>query len=206
MTTTTRLKPAVPSMSQQALCDISQLIARQYAPKLLSPSTLVANALRLSSQALQDIRAEISRDYAPASTRQPERLVLMAVDPGQVHAYWQLDAVPAIPTAAPLTLRIFAQSAEPAASGNDDLWYDAKIHGRIQQQTVTLPLNLSPRGALTQYHAELGHSNAAGKWQPLLSSNALAPTPISPADYAAQTVTPNLSSSHLTQQPAQEVS
>jgi hypothetical protein len=192
-------------MSQQALCDISQQIARQYAPKLLSPTALVANDMRLSSQALRDISTEISRDYAPASTRQPEQLVLMAVDPGHGHAYWQLDAKPEIPIIAPLTLRIFAQATEPVACGNDDLWYDAKIHGRIRQQTVSLPLDLSSRGALTQYRAELGHSNAAGKWLPLLSSNALTPTPMAPADYAAQSFTPNLSSSHLTQQLAQEL-
>ena len=168
-------------LSRQEMCIISQAINRDFSPRLFGSRVSRSAASRFSPQELRDISQQISREYAPSRTMRQSRLVLLAVSPRRLHAYWHIakrrlsEALQRNEAAHALTLRIYAEADTaglPLQTANYDTnWFDVPVTRVDGQQDIWLPEPLIARSGV-QYRAELGEMNARQIFFPQVTSNA----------------------------------
>lgn len=184
------------ALSQQEMCIISQAISRDFSPRLFG-SRMGSQAKRgFTPQELLQISQQISRDYAPSKVSHQSRLVLLAVSPRRLHAYWQVakrlltNALQRIEPPQPMMLRIYAQpdaqnqaeSQTQAVSQtlNEPDWFDIAISADEGQRDVILPTTFSTNAPM-HYSAVLGKTNSDQQFIPLTYSNpTVAPHPVEP--------------------------
>lgn len=168
-------------LSRQEMCFISQTINREFSPRLFGSRVARSTASRFSPQELRDISQQISREYAPSKTMRQSKLVLMAVSPRRLHAYWHIakrrlnEALQQNDEAQPLTLRIYAEDDTndlPLETPTHDRnWFDVPVTRVDGQQDIWLPEPLIAHSG-RQYRAELGELNARQVFSPRVTSNA----------------------------------
>lgn len=159
---------------------ISHAISRDFSPRLFR-SRLQPRAQRLfTPQELLEISQQISREYAPSRVSHQSRLVLLAVSPRRLHAYWHvakrllngaLNRIEPEPT----TLRIYAQpnnvrESSDSQDQNRYNWFDVPIHADLGQQDVLLPEAFMLNPAM-HYSAALGQMDEEQLFTPFTCSN-----------------------------------
>jgi len=204
-------------LSRQEMCGISQAISRDYSPRFFASRTAHAPKAHFSPQELLDISKQISREYAPNRSSRQSRLVLLAVSPTRLHAYWHISkrrlrrAMKRIGHH-PITLRVYTQpesdSEETVANGTSITWVDIAITESDGQQDIYLP-EPSPTSTPFQFRAVLGETNDDQSFTPLIYSNTTTPTQsIQPQERYAQpnTITQFIMSIHSASSPGKTAS
>ncbi len=174
------------TLTQQEMCMISQAISRDFSPRFFGSRVGRQSKQRFTPQELREISRLISRDYAPGKLGHQSRLVLLAVSPRRLHAYWHVakrllhDALQRIEPEQPMTLRIYTQAdtRDPVASASSNKaepaeWFDITVSPEQEQQDVLLPES----GAMTtpvHYSAALGTTDSHRHFTPWVSSNTAA--------------------------------
>jgi len=165
---------------------ISESISRDFSPRLFTGRSAANPKVRFSSQELLDISQQISREYAPSKSTPQSRLVLLAVSPQKLHAYWHVakrqltHALKRLEQQQPMILRIYTE-AEPLPEESaaqpwpdqatcDTPWLDMLITESTGQQDIFLPEPVDTAPSL-RYHATLGETNHQHRFLPLLHSN-----------------------------------
>ena len=77
-------------LSRQEMCGISQAISRDFSPRFMAGKATGNRETQFSSQELLEISQQISREHAPSRANHPSGLVLLAVSPKRLHAYWHI--------------------------------------------------------------------------------------------------------------------
>lgn len=180
-------------LSRQEMCIISQVISRDFSPHFFSSRLGRQTQMRFSAQELLEISRQISREFAPNKVSHQSRLVLLAVTPRRLHAYWHV-AKRRLQAGANLTesdqpkiLRVYTQPtpavpaaelihAEPRENSQESVgrnWFDINIPYSVGQQDILLPdnLTLATGGG---FQAAIGKLNAEQIFCPLLYSNTIA--------------------------------
>lgn len=126
------------------MLEISQEINRNFTPCFSSRMPELAKKIRLSPKELLDIDQEISRNFAPKISHKTPELMLLPVDPGHLHAYWNLGEKKEIVSPVSkdkdrLTLRIYSQSEEDKAVTATEIWFDVAIDSPTAHRQVALP-------------------------------------------------------------------
>ncbi len=172
----TRSRPRA-ELSQQEMRTISQAIGREFAPRFFRRQLAPGSGCSFSSQELRDIGCEISREFAPNRLVRPPGLVLLALSPQRLHAYWQAPqplstAMPQSAEAAqePLTLRVFPHAAATAENRLESPWLDLVVARSGFHADIPLP-DAWLRNAVSEFSAVLGETAADGAFKPLLVSN-----------------------------------
>ncbi|MGZ5614903.1 MAG: DUF4912 domain-containing protein, partial [Methylobacter sp.] len=132
------------NLSAKDMLEISREISRNFSPCFSSGMPQLVEKIRLSSKELFDIGQEIGRDYAPKVSQTIPEVTLLPVDPGHLHAYWNLGNDREVPASGneskeQLTLRIYAQADEGKAADQTPSWFDIAIDDSATRQQVTLP-------------------------------------------------------------------
>lgn len=173
--------PARAPLSAEELREISLSISRQFAPRRYDSGVRRAPTGGFSPSELLEISQQISREYAPRARGSQASLLLLPIDPRHLHAFWQLDAPPAVslpdrPEPNPLTLRIFRQAPEtnpvaglPVAPASAPIWFDVTVAADASRQRITLPDHLG--GGAAHYRAVLGRLSEDRQFSPLAVSN-----------------------------------
>ncbi len=156
------------------LFDIGEEISRDFTPCFSSRTPELVEKIKFTPKELLDIGEEIGRDYAPQKSYQSPELMLLPVDPGHLHAYWNLDRKPKIATPyndAPhkLTLRIYAQSEKKKALADTATWFDVAIDSSATHKQVSLP---GPTGN-SVYSAAIGQYGADDDFIVFAQSNTI---------------------------------
>ena len=169
---------------------ISHAISRDFSPRLFRSRLQPRIQWRFTPQELLEISQQISREYAPSRISHQSRLVLLAVSPRRLHAYWHvakrlLNAALNRMEPEPTTLRIYAQpdsqESEDSQDQNQCNWFDVPIHASLGQQDVVLPEAFTLNPAM-HYSAALGQMDDQQLFTPFTCSNtATAPQLILPA-------------------------
>ncbi|PPD32053.1 MAG: hypothetical protein CTY19_11860 [Methylomonas sp.] len=163
---------------------ISQRISRDFSPRLFTSRAGQHQKIRFSPQQLLEISQQISREYAPHKISHQSRLVLLAVSPRRLHAYWHVAkrlltaALQKIETPPPLTLRIYTD-ADPASNlaeqtRSEPAWFDVEINKPDGQQDIWLPESIAVSKSANQYRAVLGELRTDQVFTPVAYSHAAA--------------------------------
>jgi hypothetical protein len=174
-------------LSRQEMCMISHAISRDFSPRLFR-SRMHTQAQRLfTPQELLEISQQISREYAPSRVSHQSRLVLLAVSPRRLHAYWHVakrllnNALERIEAEEPMALRIFAEPDVPVpdVSGGHTRqdWFDIAINVEEGQQDIFLPSTMTTHAPM-HFSAALGKMDNNQRFTPLTFSNATEAPPI----------------------------
>lgn len=165
-------------LSRQELCGISQAISRDFSPRFIASKTSHDIKTQFSSQELREISRQISREYAPSRDASLPRLVLLAVSPKRLHAYWHITKqrlTQRAPEPAehpqPLTLRIYTEAkAEAAPNQPETAWFEVPITSEDGHQDIYVP-DTAPSSPPLQYRAALGELKSDRIFVPLAYSN-----------------------------------
>jgi len=161
------------NLSAKEMLEISQEISRNFTPCSTSCIPELIQKIRLSPRELLDIGEEIGRDFAPKPSYNTPELMLLPVDPGHLHAYWNLgesratSSEPDNDCKNQLTLRIYSQSGEESTDIETASWFDVAIDNPMTHQQVSLPRpvdDMAYSAAIGKYCAddsfiEFVHSN-----------------------------------------------
>lgn len=167
-------------LSRQEMCVISQKISRDFSPRFFAGRAIRKAKIHFSAQELLDISQQISREHAPSKDNGQSKLVLLAVSPKRLHAYWHIakrrltQALKHIEQQQPMTLRIYAQ-VEPDTTETPSIeipthWFDVPIVCANGQQDIYLPES-SETSAPIHYHAAVGETIGDRVFVPLTYSN-----------------------------------
>jgi len=156
------------------LREIGEDISRGFTPRFSSQTPKLVEKVKFTAKELADISEEIGRDYAPQKSYQSPELMLLPVDPGHLHAYWNLDRKPKIATPYnddphKLTLRIYAQSEKKKALADTATWFDVAIDSSATHRQVSLP---GPTGN-SVYSAAIGQYGADDDFIVFAQSNTI---------------------------------
>jgi hypothetical protein len=166
-------------LSAKELLDISQEISKHFSPvfetKIAETKIARGPAIKLSAKELFDISEEISREFTPdSSLAHGAKLVLLAVDPGHLHAYWhgvkeQADISPTRPEPEKLqlTLRLYDWSEPADTSSKTVAWHDIGVQDEQTQHKIPLPLLTHN----TAYSAAIGECHPDGHFVSFVHSN-----------------------------------
>lgn len=165
---------------------ISQSISRDFSPRLYASRSAPKIEAPFSAQELLEISRHISREYAPSRASQQSRLVLLAVSPEKLHAYWHIakrrltQALKRLEQPLPMTLRIYTEAkaeaqtdteaSQTSPSANQAQWFDLTINQVTGQQDIYLPA-LPDTSTPVRYRAALGESLGDKVFIPLAYSN-----------------------------------
>ncbi|MEI6068006.1 MAG: DUF4912 domain-containing protein [Methylococcaceae bacterium] len=159
-------------ISAEEMLEISQEINRAFTP--IFPIEIAAPACQhpLSSKEMLQISEEISLDFAPRASNNTQKLVLLAVDPDHLHAYWNLGEDPSGSTQKTdpghqLTLRIYSEPDNLADTLKKKPYFDVAVDGAQAKKNITLPQHTHQ----TTYSATLGNRYQNDSQAPLASSN-----------------------------------
>lgn len=173
------------TLSRQEMCIISQTISRDFSPRVFVSRVGRQAKIRFSSQELLEISRQISREYAPGKVTHQSRLVLLALSPRRLHAYWHVvkrrlnDALKRIEPSQETILRIYTQSEPPVIETRKNEssrseakpdWFDIAVTQADGQQDILLPEWVSAN-SLMHYRAVLGQIDGDHNFTPLLYSN-----------------------------------
>lgn len=160
---------------------ISQRISRDFSPRLFSSRAAQHRQSRFSTQQLLEISQQISREYAPRKINHQSRLVLLAVSPRRLHAYWHVAkrlltaALQKAEPSAPMTLRIYTDVEATADTTEQtdqrSVWFDVPVNQTDGQQDIWLPESLADDKTAHQYRAELGELRTDHAFNPLVYSH-----------------------------------
>lgn len=164
-----RLNALKVKLSSKELREISQEINRHFTPifaaKMAQPTR---PALKLSPHELRAISEEISREFPPDSATQSTNLVLLAVDPGVMHAYWHIAKNNAdITTKSQMTLRLYSTPKRDKSVDEEKLWQDIPLQHDQKQHKIHLPVLASN----SDYSAVIGEHHIDGRFTTLAHSN-----------------------------------
>lgn len=156
----------------QELFDIGEEISRNFSPCFSGPTVELAGKIKFTPKELLHIGEEIGRDYAPQKSYKTPELMLLPVDPGHLHAYWNLNekqktATPIDDGRHKLTLRIYAHSGKDQALAETATWFDVAIENPAARQHISLP---NPADN-TVYSAAIGQSGTDGGFTVFAQSN-----------------------------------
>jgi hypothetical protein len=139
------------------MLEISQEISRDFTPCFFNQKALLVEKVRFTARELLDIGAEIRRDFAPQVSCSRSELMLLPVDPGHIHAYW--NVVENLETVRPdkvwndhLTLRVYGQPDEQGKTTEIEHLFDVAIDSTHSRHQLSLPVAV----AETAYSAEIG--------------------------------------------------
>jgi hypothetical protein len=146
------------NLSANEMLEISQEISRNFTPCFSSEVSEPAEIIKLTPRELLDIGEEIGRDFAPKPSNSTPELVLLPVDPGHLHAYWNLGENRETSASGnnPLTLRIYSQPDEQGTDTKTVSWFDVVIDSSMTHQQVSLPGPVDD----TDYSAAIGQCGA----------------------------------------------
>lgn len=159
---------------------ISQRISRDFSPRLFS-SRAGQRRSRFSPQQLLEISQQISREYAPNKISHQSRLVLLAVSPRRLHAYWHVAkrlltaALQKIEPPPAMTLRVYNDAAvidKNGQAGTQPAWFDVEVNKADGQQDIWLPESLAVDKTAHHYRAVLGEVQTDQVFTPLVYSHA----------------------------------
>lgn len=151
------------TLSPHDLLAISEDISQNFAPPLVADPPLASatpppesaailcsphSDTQLSQQELLLIDHCINLNFVPAALPPKTELVLLAVDPYQLHAYWQL--APSTAVDLPLVLRVYWRPMEQIPC-NNALSFDTLLSAQQSSYTVRVPV------AGTAYSAVIGY-------------------------------------------------
>jgi hypothetical protein len=167
-------------LSRQEMCMISQAISRDFSPRFLGGRSRYAARIQFSARELLDISSQISREFAPGKLNHQSRLVLLAVSPRRLHAYWHVakqrleQALKRVEQEQPMTLRIYAQ-LEPQAKTSEQpnaeqAWLDVAIENKEGHRDIWLPEPVAGSESV-HYRAVLGDRRGDQLFTPLVYSN-----------------------------------
>ena len=163
---------------------ISQRISRDFSPRLFTRRTGQHQPSRFSPQELLEISQQISREYAPSKISHQSRLVLLAVSPRRLHAYWHVAkrlltaALQKIEPPPAMTLRIYSDDV-PASEVNEQAdnqpaWFDVAVNKADGQQDIWLPESFAVDKVAHHYRAVMGELRTNQIFTPLVYSHAVA--------------------------------
>ncbi len=132
------------NLSAKEMLEISQEINRDFSPCFSSRMPKVVEKIRFSAKELLDIGEEIGRNFAPKVSHKMPGLMLLPVDPGHLHVYWNLGekkkiARPVNKSKDQLTLRIYSRPEKKKAATETAIWFDVAIDSPTTHQQVALP-------------------------------------------------------------------
>ncbi|WP_305908725.1 DUF4912 domain-containing protein [Methylomarinum sp. Ch1-1] len=149
---------------------ISEQLSREYTPGFSSRASASNSHIRLSAQEMLTISEEISRQH-PLRLSLPSprsKIVLLAVDPNHLHAYWHIDEKQMTQDSAqPLTLRIYAVADNLADGADQPEWFDMTLAPSQTQQRVAIPEQMTAN----YYGASIGKSQGKDGFAALASSD-----------------------------------
>lgn len=190
-------------LSRQDLCAISQIISRDFSPRVFCCRVNTNSAtVFFSSHELLEIGRQISREYAPSLDARQSELVLLSISPKRLHAYWHLtpgreeefEAQHLHRQTHSMTLRIYPQSvsavqARPSEE-NDALlpWFDVAVSGQSGHQDIMVPESLQVAAQPLQFSAVLGDTLNGNEFVPYLYSDAAASPWQVPTDHGERLV------------------
>ena len=166
-------------LSRQEMCMISHAISRDFSPRLFRSRREPQAQRRFTPQELLEISQQISREYAPSRVSHQSRLVLLAVSPRRLHAYWHvakrlLHGALNRMEPEPMTLRIYvqpdAQDSKVLQDQNLQDWFDVPIDAEEGQLDVFLPEAFTVNTAM-HFSAALGRTDKEQLFTPLSYSN-----------------------------------
>ncbi len=145
------------NLSAEQMLEISQEISRNFTPCFSNQMPPLVRKIRLTPRELLDIGEEIRRNFAPQASQNTPELMLLPVDPGHLHVYWNLreNSVMSAPEhdyREQLTLRIYSQTDEPSAARKAASWFDVAVDSPKASQQVSLPSPVDE----TVYSAAIG--------------------------------------------------
>ena len=121
---------------------------------------------KLSPATLRRISHSITQRYAPtveAIRQRPAELVLLPIDPFNLHAYWSFDE--RLHESGSIRLRLICQRDQNGASSDRAFQFDRPVSEKHSHCDVQLPLDGR------NYVAELGVIQEVGHFRSLLRSN-----------------------------------
>ncbi|MGY6276290.1 DUF4912 domain-containing protein [Methylomonas sp. MgM2] len=164
---------------------ISQAISRDFSPRFFASRATRSPTTQFSPQELLDISRQIIREYAPTRNSGQSRLVLLAISPRRLHAYWRISKR-RLSTALnrieqqPMTLRIYTQpetNAEEVVPGSTPAsWLDVDITNDDGHQDIYLSEPV-PDSTPFKFRAVIGENRGERTFIPLVYSNTAAPCP-----------------------------
>ena len=159
-------------LSTEEMLQISQEINLAFTPIFSIEIAAPACQYPLSSKEMLQISEEISLDFAPSASNNTQKLVLLAVDPDHLYAYWNLDDDPSGSTQKTdpghqLTLRIYSEPENLADTLKKKPYFDVAVEGAQAQKNIVLPWHTHQ----TAYSATLGNRYQHDSQAPLASSN-----------------------------------
>lgn len=145
------------NLSAKQMLEISQEISRNFTPCFSNQMPPLVQKIRLTSRELLDIGEEIRRDFAPQASHHTPELMLLPVDPGHLHVYWNLReskemSAPNKDCKEQLTLRIYSRPDEQSAASIAASWFDVAVDSPKASQQVSLPSPVDE----TAYSAAIG--------------------------------------------------
>jgi hypothetical protein len=154
------------------LLEISQEISQEFAPGFNSNASGPEKPQQLSADEMFTISEEIRLRFAPNASNNKKEIVLLPVDPGHLHAYWNLDDDKPNTLHNPdaneqLTLKIYFETKEQEDKTKSKPWFEIAINGTQSQQKISLP---SPTQATT-YRATIGKQYPDNDQVPVVSSD-----------------------------------
>ncbi len=161
------------NLSAKQMLEISQEISRDFTPCFFNQMPPLDEKIRFTARELLDIGDEIRREFAPKVYSNIPELIVLPVDPGHLHVYWnvgntQQQAV--TPDSGPnqnLTLRVYAQHDERSSSSKTEHLFDVAIESPNCRQQVSLPVEV----AEISYSAEIGKYTVDDSFMVIAQSN-----------------------------------
>ena len=174
-----RKHPVQTELTTQELRTISLAISRDFSPYIVPRYKSRLTSAAFSVQELLTISQEINREYSHNVSTRVSQLVLMPIEPGKLHVYWQFDQQKtelANVEDKPLTLRIYETANQAPDAQSKDLpvpaiSLDFAITADQGQQDINLPMALPNLNPVT-LNAEIGYYPQPECFFPVISSKA----------------------------------
>lgn len=180
MSSTYLVKPTKSAISPVEMQVISEEIKRGFSPKYFISSFLNTKSIAFTAQELLSISQEIAREYAISKSFGTNDLVLIPINPQQLHVYWQIPNKTLLKTnlnetTENLTLRLFKHNDYKNHYINENQTYRTDYYDfAININQNNFNLNLSLLNDIDDYKNQLGNNshknNSIDLFKPKLSN------------------------------------
>jgi hypothetical protein len=160
------------NLSAKQMLEISLEISRDFTPCFFNQQPPQVEKVRFTARELLDIGVEIRRDFAPQVTCNRSELMLLPVDPGHIHAYWNVAenheiVVPDNACNDHLTLRVYGQPEEQHDTAEIEHMFEVAVDSTHSRKQFSLPVAVTE----TVYSAEIGKYDVDDRFIVFAQSN-----------------------------------
>lgn len=167
--------PGLSSLTRRELLTIARIIRQEYAPRFSRSRSGRSTSILLSARELLAVSEAIRRDFTDYTAKMAlggTQLVLLPVDPGHFHVYWQIAEETEIDVqepAQPLLLRLVPEAGgEVSPERSNDGYFDIVVDAVRGQRKIEVP---RPLAGVVSYRALLGKNVNGGGFAVVARSN-----------------------------------